>query len=653
MKKTLLSITFLFSLNFVTGQNILSTNASQENLEMLKRLDNEEQMRLSRVTSYINHRRGTVTNSKDNFNSSHIYDIIDGVVLYKTTHNLEAARATKTTDLQTGGSLGLNLDGSGMTVGVWDFSPVSSQHPEFQNFTSTGYRVTNIDVSSVSSESESTDGHSTHVSGTIGAKGVDANAKGMATNINIHSYNWTNDKAEMLAAVNSASNPIILSNHSYGVPIVGDDNEKIASWYMGAYTKDARDIDEISRNNPKYLIVTSAGNDGRTSYDGGMYPNYDKLTTDKNAKNNLVVANANPVLKPFTSNFETLIINSSSSQGPTDDLRIKPDLAADGTNVYSTVPEGGYDVYSGSSMAAPNVTGALALLQQYYMQLNGSFMNASTLKGIVCHTSVDDVAFPGPDPSFGWGFLDVRASAETILSAKSNTAIVDELNLAQNETYSITFSAQAGDKLKATICWTDMPGDISQGELNDPTARLVNDLDLRLFKDGDTFFPWKLDFSSTLGFSNSKGDNTVDNIEIVELEAPSSGLYTLTVSHKGRLAGYVGGPFNPQSQDFSLIVTGNNVVLSTKDNILSNSLSVFPNPNQGEFTISFDSTLNTNEKVKVSIYDVSGRLVYENRFENNALQFYQTINMNNTKPGVYIANISKGNSQTTRKIVIK
>lgn len=654
MKKHLLFITFLFILNFGYSQNTLKANVSKENLELLKQLKSQEQKRIARVNAYMNFNRKTTTTSNDSLNFMHIYDVIDGVVLYKSTHNLEAANATRTSDLQINGSLGLDLDGSGMTIGVWDFGPVDNTHPEFQNDTDTGTRVTVIDNSSVSNDTGFND-HATHITGTLAAKGVDANARGMAPNISINSYNWTDDKTEMVAAANAAANPIILSNHSYGVPLVGEDKEKLPAWYMGAYTKDARDMDEISRNNPKYLIVTSAGNDGRTSYTGGMFGNFDKLTTDKNAKNNLVVANANPVLKAFTNEFKSLLINVSSSQGPTDDLRIKPDLATDGTNVYSTVPEGGYASFSGTSMSAPNATGTLALIQQYYMQLNGSYMNSSTLKGLVCHTSVDDITTPGPDPIFGWGFLDAKASAETIFDATSSTAILDELNLREDQTYSITFSAQAGDKLKATICWTDMPGDISQGELNDPTPRLINDLDLRLSKDGDTFFPWKLDYSAASGFSNSKGDNTVDNIERVEIDAPSSGVYTLTVSHKGILKGNVGGPFDRQSQDFSLILTGNNVVLGTKDKILSNSLVVFPNPNEGEFTISFDAhqNNNTNDNVKVSIYDISGRLVYNKSFVNNSVQFNRTIKLNHATPGLYIAHISKGDSVTTHKIVVK
>ncbi|MEO7283973.1 S8 family serine peptidase [Gelidibacter sp.] len=652
MNKFLLFIAFLFILSFGYSQNKTAPNISIDNQQVFKQFEILEKERLNRVSFYLTTNPKRPVIRKNGLNSIHIYDVINGVVLYKTTHNLEASRATKTSDLQVDGSLELDLDGTGMTVGVWDFGPIDSRHREFRNKVDTGYRVTNIDNTSVNSEA-GYDDHSTHVSGTIGAKGVDIKARGMATNINIDSYNWTNDKAEMIAAANAAVNPIILSNHSYGVQILTDDDKPIPAWYMGAYTEDASDMDNISRNNPKYLIVTSAGNDGKTSYTGGMYAGYDKLITDKNAKNNLVIANANPTLTSFPYDLKTLRINSSSSQGPTDDLRVKPDLAADGTNVYSTIPLGGYATFSGTSMSAPNVTGTLALLQQYYMQLHDSYMNSSTLKGLVCHNAIDDIDRPGPDPVFGWGFLDARTSAETLLAAKINTAIVDELNLAQGKTYTINFSAQSGDKLKATICWTDMPGPISKGVLNDPTPRLVNDLDLRLTKDGDTFFPWKLDYSATTGFSNSKGDYLVDNIEIVELDAPSSGVYTLTVSHKGTLKGNVGGPTDPQTQDFSLIVTGNNVVLGTKDNILSNSLAVFPNPSQGEFTISFESRSNTNDNVNVSIYDISGRLVYKNSFMNNSLQFYETIQLNNATPGIYIANISKGNSSTTHKIVIK
>lgn len=652
MKNFLPLIAFLFMLNIGYSQNLENANLSKKNEELLKRLESQQQDRIARVQAHLKSHPNTKVTIKDSINITHIFDVIDGVVLYKSTYNLLASRATKTSHLQTGGSLGLDLDGDGMTVGVWDGGPADDSHPEFQNSTNTGSRIIKIDNATVDGDTGFSS-HGTHVSGTISAKGVDANAKGMATKVTVKSYNWSNDEAEMVAAVNAVTNPIILSNHSYGVPIRNDAGDYVPSWYMGAYSQGARNIDEIARANPKYLVVASAGNSGNTTYPDGMYAGYDKLTLDKNAKNSLVIANANPSLTLFTYELANLVINPSSSQGPTDDLRIKPDIAADGTNLYSSVPDGGYATFTGTSMSAPNTTGTLVLLQQYYNQLHGEYMNSSTLKGLVCHTAVDDAAAPGPDPKFGWGFLDAKVSAETILDATTGDALLSEDNLTQNEIFEMTFSAQAGDKLKATICWTDMPGGISNQTLNDPTPRLINDLDLRISKDGVTYMPWKLDFSASSGFSNSKGDNIVDNVEVVEIDAPSAGVYTLTVSHKGSLQSDEGGIFDPKDQDFSLIITGSSLTLGTADNALSNSLVVYPNPNNGEFTISFDSNLNNNSDVKVDIYDISGRLVYENSFIHDSVRFNKTINLSGVASGVYIANISKGNNITSQKIIIE
>ncbi|SDI40595.1 S8 family serine peptidase [Winogradskyella thalassocola] len=652
MKNYLFPIVFLALLNFGHSQNTSTVTISQENLNLIKHFEAKEQNRLARVQTYLKSNPETKTTFKDGINITQIYDVVDGVVLYRSTNNLDAGRATKTSYLQVGGGLGLDLDGTGMTIGVWDGGPADASHPEFQNSTDTGSRVTIID-NAIVDDDIGFSSHATHVSGTISAKGVDPDAKGMATNINVKSYNWTNDIAEMIAAVNSATDPIILSNHSYGVPIVNNSGDYLPSWYMGSYNQDARDVDNVARNNPKYLIVASAGNNGTTSYPDGMYAGYDKLTSDKNAKNSLVIANAQPTLTLFNYDLQTLGINSSSSQGPTDDLRIKPDIAADGTNLTSSIPGGLYASFTGTSMSAPNTTGTLALLQQYYNQLNGDYMNSSTLRGLVCHTAVDDIAATGPDPKFGWGFLDAKVSAETILDATTGDALISEDTLSEDEIFEMTFSAQAGDKLKATICWTDMPGGISNQTLNDPTPRLVNDLDLRLSKDGNTFMPWKLDYSQTSGFSNSKGDNSVDNIEVVEIEAPTSGVYTLTITHKGTLKDIGGGLFDPKDQDFSLIITGSSLTLGTTDNALSNSLIVYPNPNNGEFTISFDSNLNNNSDVKVDIYDISGRLVYKNSFVNDSVRFNKTINLSGVASGVYIANISKGNNITSQKIIIE
>lgn len=635
--------------NSIGAQN-LSPNTSKANKALIQMFDKQEEERNSRVQTFLSLNPTVKKSLSTALNTIYIYDIVNNKPIYKSTDNLNASLATKTNHLQAGGSLNLNLDGSGMTIGVWDGGPAQSTHPEFANATNTASRVTIVDNATVDGDTGFSS-HGTHVAGTISAKGVSPTAKGMATNVNVKSYNWSNDESEMTAAAN-AVNPIILSNHSYGVPILQNDGSKIDAWFMGAYTQDARDVDVIAHNNKKYLVVASAGNSGTTTYTGGMYPGYDKLTTDKNAKNSLVIANANPTLTIFTNEINSLIINSSSSQGPTDDLRIKPDLAADGTNLTSSVPTDNYATYSGTSMAAPNTTGTLALLQQYYNQLHGNYMNSSTLKGLVCHTSIDDTNTIGPDPVFGWGFLNAKASAETIASAVNGQSILDELTLSQGQTYSFTFSAQAGDKLSASICWTDMPGTVvSNSDTNSTTARLVNDLDIRLTKDGTTYLPWKLDFNSSSGYSNSKGDNDRDNIERIDIDAPTSGIYTLTVTHKGTLVSNTGGPFDPKDQDYSLILTGNNLVLSTQDNKVLSGLQLYPNPSKGQFTVSFNAV--SNDDVKVAVYDVSGKKLFNQNFTNNSLRFNETFNLSTLQSGVYIVNISEGNTTVSKKLIIE
>jgi len=482
----------------------------------------------------------------------------EGLPIYYVTDNVNAARSTRTNHLNTGGSLGLTLDGQGMTVRVWDGGNVRTNHNAFGN------RVLALNATDANTVL-----HATHVTGTMVASANPASVKGMASQANARTFDWDEDDAE---AVAETLQGMLISNHSYGTPISGS-GDPLPAWYIGSYTYGAYLWDDIAYDAPYYLAVMSAGNDGgNNDNEEPMVFGYDKLVGNKTAKNNLVVANALDATVAADGTLTAdVVINPSSSQGPTDDLRVKPDITGNGTNVTSTSNSGtnATAALSGTSMASPNVAGTLILLQQHYHNLYNSYMRASTLKGLACHTA-DDEGEIGPDPVFGWGLLNAKKAAET-LTNNGLSSWVSEENLASGQEYSITVNSNGTTPLIASITWTDVAGQPYSGGLpaNTTTPALVNDLDIRVTKNATIYFPWKLNPADPTGPAIRTGDNSVDNVEQVKIDAPTAGQYTITVKHKGTLVN--GG------QKFSLVITG--LTSSFAINSTSDNLTVCSNQN--------------------------------------------------------------------------
>lgn len=95
------------------------------------------------------------------------------------------------------------------------------------------------------------------------------------------------------------------------------------------------------------------------------------------------------------------ILAPSSSRGPTLDRLIKPDLVAPGTNITSLKVGGGYTTLSGTSMATPLVTGAVALILQKWSNLKPNQLKTLLMR------SARDIGV-GPNLQ-GAGALDLEA----------------------------------------------------------------------------------------------------------------------------------------------------------------------------------------------------------------------------------------------------
>jgi serine protease AprX len=658
MRKVLPIILFFCSVTLSFTQTkeqisiITSASNKEQNSALKTKIEIETILKNERITTFLEanptYKRHQIINGKPHS----IVDIIDNKPIIITTHNVDAAEATRTNFMHSGGGLGLNIEGQGMTVGVWDSGNVLYDHLEFYSseIGEFGTRVTNVDYNPNWEYNDPYDDHATHVTGTIIAKGANAQAKGMAPYATAVSYNWSGDSSEVLDEVET--NGLLISNHSYGTSVdiaVGLGYE----WLMGKYDNEAELWDNIHFNNPFYLQVTSAGNDGTQNYAGASYNGYDKLTRSTVSKNNLVVANAQDPGISASGELTSLNINSSSSQGPTDDGRIKPDITGNGTSLYSPIDTDtdSYQRKTGTSMSSPNVAGSVLLLQQYYNSINGSFMKSATLKGLVCHTADDNLNNNGPDPTYGWGLLNVKKSAETILDAFNNNAVLSEHTLEDSVVYSTTFNASSDGPISATICWTD-PAGFSQdsSDPNNTIPVLINDLDIVVTgPDGTNYYPWLLNPSSPL--YAVKGDNIVDNIENVDIDTPTSGTYTINVSNKGQLTnGYpIFSPNYEEIQNFSLIVTGSNLTLETP-NLDVSSLSIWPNPASTKINFDYPPS---NEVSNFMLIDIQGSVVYQDRITKTDGVNRRQIDVSSFAKGIYILKIEQGNTSTQRKVVLK
>lgn len=538
----------------------------ETNVNALKKIAREQEkewkQKKQRVEAYV---RANNVEARQEFADGTIIelvDVVDGQPVYYKTDNAGAAITTRANQLWQGGSVGVVIEGEGYNkVGIWDGGAVRKTHQEFNN---TGtQRVTQPD--NVTSQSA----HSTHVAGTIVAGGVNANAKGMAHKGQLKAYDWNSVETEMTAAATAGME---ISNHSWGQIRGWNQDETTGAWtwngstsvsptedyLFGFYNSQARTWDQIAYNAPFFLITKSAGNDrgdgpsnagqnGEPEKDGGL-DGYDCIGGSGNSKNILTVGAVNEVLN-YTGP-SNVVMSSFSGWGPTDDGRIKPDVVGKGVNVYSlnSTSNTAYTTMSGTSMSSPNVVGSMVLLQQLYQQTHGGTpMRASTLKGLVIHTADEAGPNPGPDYKFGWGLMNTARAAEIIIEDQVQT-VIDEITLANTQTYTRDLEIDGAESLRVTISWTDKQGNVQASALNNRTPSIVHDLDLRIVDESlNVYYPYKLDPDNPAAAATNNMKNTVDNVEQVYIAAPAAGTYTVIVDHAGSLTA---------NQVFSLIISG-------------------------------------------------------------------------------------------------
>ena len=433
-----------------------------------------------------------------------------------------------------------DLSGTNVTVAMWDAGWVDFAHPDF------GGRVKPGEANVPAKNHP----HSTHVAGTLVGSGANSEAKGgtplqwrgMAPGATLISYDVDtgpiiDEHRDALQRFNA-----VISQNSWGLTL----SQFFGNCHLlGDYTSMASDYDRLATGlyGDPYLVVFAAGNArGRRDQNGCPSDDYSTIGVPATGKDMITVGAVN-------SDDNTMTV--FSGWGPTDDGRLKPEMVAPGDQVggdggiTSTQPNGAYGVLVGTSMAAPVVSGAAALLiEDYRAHYNGQTPLPAMVKALLAHTAADlsdgSTGYqPGPDYATGYGRIQVKDAVDQL---RAGGVLVGVVAPGESAIYTLNVPPDTA-AVKITLAWDDVAA------AENAAKTLVNDLDLVVTDpNGTRHYPWTLDPAHPSAPAVRTGEDHVNVIEQVLADSDVvAGPWTIAVAGTDVAS--------EQPQKFSLVFT--------------------------------------------------------------------------------------------------
>lgn len=338
-----------------------------------------------------------------------------------------------------------DLDGDGVTVGVID-SMIDPTHAHFDDITMSQATV----FGPQSRNASLCNSHGMHVAGTIA--GTDhGNRVGVAPDASIV---WSRILGTGTITPNTCSwnNVFVSARDAYDSILAEDSDTDIISnsWgsgIAGRYVTQTRVTDNWARNHSDVLLVHSNGN------------NLNWVGVPANAKNTLSVGSVRDGSDGFTENFSTVeTVGDSSSfngdRGTRDNEnrnsgRLKPEVYAPGE--WVTAPgqrAGSQDIYrsmTGTSMAAPHVSGVAALYRQAHAGASAAEMRAAL------------VATAMPPDHMGYGIVDANNAVFENRYEFEQSHYSGRVGEGQTHTQTVSVSSGT-EELVAAVAWNDRQG---------------------------------------------------------------------------------------------------------------------------------------------------------------------------------------------------